>query len=86
MGVQFEEETRCFGQTFVLEFVHAGTKEEIPTSAAMSGEVVDGNMNAFESEGPLSSWSFQPTNERRRAYNGRGYAVLPGVDIRCHAC
>ena len=19
-------------------------------------------------------------------YNGRGYAVLPGVDIRCHAC
>ena len=19
-------------------------------------------------------------------YHGRGYAVLPGVDIRCHAC
>ena len=32
-------------------------------SPAASGEVVDGNVNAFEWEGPLSSWSFQPTKE-----------------------
>ena len=31
-------------------------------SPAASG-VVDENVNAFESEGPLSSWSFQPANE-----------------------
>ena len=30
--------------------------------------------------------AFPFTKDYRFEYNGRGYAVLPGVDIRCHAC